>query len=106
MPRLPTAEELGRPADTGPRGGIARIRAPNVQGLTSGYDAGVQSFARSISGIGADLASVANVVQQEKDEQDALDLMRAESEAKIKKYELEQQFGNDPDYETAPQRYA
>src|SRR3990167_5703826 len=96
MVRLPTKEELGRPADLGPRGGIARIAVPNASGIGIGV---------AIADLGRGISSAAAALQQRQEQDDGIDAMRADAHAKIRRMEIERELENDPDYATWGDRY-
>src|SRR3990167_5754186 len=100
MVKLPTKEELGRPVDLGPRGGIARIGVPNASGI--GIGGAISDLGQ---GIKSAAASIQASIQAKKAEDDAIDLVRADAQAKIRKMELGQELQNDNDYSTWGDRY-
>src|SRR3990167_9318374 len=96
MVRLPTKEELGKPVNLTPRGGISQIAVPNASGIGIGG---------AIADLGRGITSAAASLKARQDEGNAIDLVRADSQAKIRKMELGQDLQNDNDYSTWGNRY-
>jgi hypothetical protein len=96
LARLPTKEELGKPVDLSPRGGIAQIRTPDASGI--GISQGIANLGKGISSAAA---SIQAGLKAKKDQDSAIDAVRADAQAKIRKMELARELeDNEQDYST------
>lgn len=93
MPRLPGPEQLG---------GVPSLRsgrsAPNVGNL----DTGASAIAKGLGSVGSAMVGIA---EENRKEDDALDLIKADSHLQQGLTELNRQFETDPDHATYGERY-
>ena len=98
MPKMPTKESLSGPMSL--RSGRAVISASQVDASAIGR--GLEAAGRGVNQISASLSAIDDKAKRE---QDALDLIRAESAQRASLFETERVFDEDGDYSTHDRRY-
>ena len=99
MPRIPDKYDLGKVGSF--RSGRARVTARDVD--TSAKYRGLNQIGAAISGIGQQLQARDEKAQKE---EDALDLLRAETEYQKSSIGIDRSLEADPDYASHDQRFA